>query len=52
MLGKSGVFGGIRIGTETDKFGENLPQCNFVHHKSHIAGTVVEPGQPPWKVGD
>jgi hypothetical protein len=32
----------MRIGKESEVFRENLPQCHFVHHKSHM----IEPGKP------
>jgi hypothetical protein len=29
-------FCGMRIGRGTEGLGENLPQCYFVHDKSHM----------------
>jgi hypothetical protein len=36
-----GEIGGM-IGRGTEVLGENLPQCRFVHHKSHML-----PGREP-----
>jgi hypothetical protein len=34
--GDCGAIGGMKIGRRTEELGENLPQCQFVHHKSHM----------------
>jgi hypothetical protein len=36
---------------ETEVFGENLPQCRFVHHKPHML-PGREPGPPRWEASD
>jgi hypothetical protein len=37
---------------ETEVVGESLPQCHFVHYKSHMTLPSVEPGPPRWEAGD
>jgi hypothetical protein len=37
---------------EAEALGENRPQYHFVHQKSHMTRTGIEPGPLPWGAGD
>jgi hypothetical protein len=40
--GDCGAISHMRIDRRTDILGENLSQCQFVHHKSHMTWPVLE----------
>jgi hypothetical protein len=41
-----------RLEGEKEVLGKNLPQCHYVHYKSHIAWPGLEPGPPRWEASD
>jgi hypothetical protein len=41
-----------RLAGETEVLRENLSQRNFVHHKSYMTWSGLEPGPRRWDAGD
>jgi hypothetical protein len=41
-----------RLAGETEVLGEDLPQRQFVHHKSHMTRPGLEPGPPRWEASN
>jgi hypothetical protein len=50
MIVEQSVEGELTV--ETEVLGENLPQCHFVHHKSHMTFPGLGPGPPLWQAYD
>jgi hypothetical protein len=50
--GDCGAVGGMRIGKETEVLAENLPQCHFGDHKSHMTLPGIELRSPRWEARD
>jgi hypothetical protein len=46
-----GESDGLMIGREAEVHGENLSQCRFVHHKTHML-PGREPAPPQWEASD
>jgi hypothetical protein len=47
-----GAVGGMRIGSGNQNTLRKPASVLFVHHKSHMTWSVLEPGPPQWEAGD
>jgi hypothetical protein len=50
--GDFGTIGGMNIGKGNRSTWRNLPQCHFVHQKSHMTKPGFKPCPPRWKACD
>jgi hypothetical protein len=41
-----------RLEEETKILGESLPQCRFIHHKSHMTSPGIETRPPRWEASN
>jgi hypothetical protein len=39
-------------GENRSTWGENLSQCHFVQHQSHMDWPRIDPGAPRWEAGE
>jgi hypothetical protein len=42
----------MRIGGGGDVFRENLPHCQYVHHKFHVTWSGIETRPPLWEASE
>jgi hypothetical protein len=42
----------LEFAGKTKVLGKKLPQCHFVHHKSHMTYPGLESGPPGWEACD
>jgi hypothetical protein len=40
------------LAEETEVLRDNLPQCLFAYHKSHMTWPGLKPGPSRWEAGD